>query len=162
MQKWRTYAIALCLLGAIAALSFWVRSRSRMDMAEIFTNTNHPVGILTTRSGFCFYRCLVPAAWKNGPTYYLKTFVMRTDNSWHSPKVTVLGLGWNPEDPLFVVLPYWLVAFCLTLPGLWRLRALYRMRSRIRAGQCLRCGYDMRASGSRCPECGWDSLHVSD
>jgi hypothetical protein len=39
------------------------------------------------------------------------------------------------------------------LPTLWLLRRR-RVRRRIRRGLCPACGYDVRASPGRCPECG--------
>lgn len=54
----------------------------------------------------------------------------------------------------FVVFPYWwLVAATTLLPLLWIVR---RTRRRVSAGTfaCMRCGYDLRATPDRCPECG--------
>ena len=39
----------------------------------------------------------------------------------------------------------------------WRVAATRRSRERHRwfyVGRCLGCGYDLRGSGNRCPECG--------
>lgn len=41
----------------------------------------------------------------------------------------------------------------IILPAIWLYRSL-RLRARIAMGQCVSCGYDLRASVERCPECG--------
>ena len=51
-------------------------------------------------------------------------------------------------------LPHWSAALALAaLPSAWTLRLL-RQRRRATAGLCRACGYDLRASPGRCPECG--------
>jgi hypothetical protein len=53
---------------------------------------------------------------------------------------------------LFV--PWWLTQLCTTAAaGLW-IRHVYRKRMQQKAGQCPGCGYDLRATPDRCPECG--------
>jgi hypothetical protein len=47
----------------------------------------------------------------------------------------------------------YLVVLFLALPTL-RLRALVRRRRRGHHGRCIACGYDLRATPGRCPECG--------
>lgn len=54
-------------------------------------------------------------------------------------------------------LPYWALAVATSLiPMLWLIlyaRRCARARRRS-AGICLSCGYDLRATPGRCPECG--------
>jgi hypothetical protein len=53
-----------------------------------------------------------------------------------------------------IVLPYWAVALAAAgLPAV-SLRHILRGRRRRRLGRCWHCGYDLRASPDRCPECG--------
>ena len=53
--------------------------------------------------------------------------------------------------------PYWFplhLFACGGLPLLIRLQAKLQRSRRLRANQCVACGYDLRGSSGRCPECG--------
>ncbi len=61
--------------------------------------------------------------------------------------------GWR-SSYRYVSLPLWLVAAAtLVLPFAWVRRAL-RTKHRRNNGLCPSCGYDLRGSSERCPECG--------
>ncbi len=70
-----------------------------------------------------------------------------------------LGFGANHArraegDEYSLVVPYYAITLALLVPPLiWLVR--YRRRARVAAGlRCHTCGYDMRATPERCPECG--------
>ena len=60
---------------------------------------------------------------------------------------------WTP--PFWVLgVPHWFVALLtMVVPLVWLWRRTRATRRR-RANQCASCGYDLRASAGRCPECG--------
>ena len=71
-----------------------------------------------------------------------------------------LGFGFaegrTPSIPQIrmVAIPFWfIVVVAGTVPGAW-VAGQARRRKRAREHCCLKCGYDLRASGERCPECG--------
>jgi hypothetical protein len=73
----------------------------------------------------------------------------------------VVGSGGFSFDVTTAVVPYcWVLLAGAALPGVRLLRALRGRtccKRRRFSGLCLSCGYDLRATPDRCPECGADA-----
>jgi len=71
----------------------------------------------------------------------------------------VLNDSLGPEHPLGVarlalrLVPFVATAACFAIAATGALRAR-RVASRLRGGLCPACGYDLRGTTGRCPECG--------
>ena len=70
----------------------------------------------------------------------------------HAPSVNITGKG---EGLLEVTIPHWAVILPLLFIGIIPFFKIWRRRKRrATVGYCAQCGYDLRASKDRCPECG--------
>jgi hypothetical protein len=165
-------AISLVLCAATAAL--WVRSYIVSDTLKWQSRPNtssavNSVSVTSDRGGVVAWRTWENVAesqdgfsWtRREPWGYLKYF----DGTFRRVgRGQLLGFAYfkNARADSFlytssssaVFVPYWPLFVLTGLGPLLWLRARVRLRARRRRRQCLSCGYDLRASPDRCPECG--------
>jgi hypothetical protein len=73
---------------------------------------------------------------------------------WQGINVNHLVARAGDDTTLIAMSFVWLALFFLLPPALWAVTAVGRARSRWHPGICPTCGYDLRATPARCPECG--------
>jgi len=152
---------SLLLCATLAAL--WVRSANQMD-GVIWAD---PSGAgrwshcLHTRHGAIHYLYTGPPQ-STVPGFRVlrgpqsPKFVAMVDR----PKWRALGFaGGGAGTFWFVSVPFWfLLTVAAVTPGLWLLRRVRRKRG----VRCANCGYDLRATPERCPECGTVAAEAGD
>jgi hypothetical protein len=160
-------ALSLLLLAAVCAL--WVRGRRGIaDVIHYDTRGRHaqvgsaggglalivvsaPFG-KPTAAGF-EYRCE-----RSNPFLLFRLLASQDYPNYADSVLFRMGFGpfrAHPGPTAFV--PCWSAALPLAVLPLWRSSravATRRHRDRTRRGLCRRCGYDLRATPERCPECG--------
>jgi hypothetical protein len=91
--------------------------------------------------------------WARGEVLLIDNFLPADGVSPGDEPAAVQHESWVALMTVLVV-PHWaLVAASSPLPLAWVVRR-WRTRARRRQGHCRGCGYDLRASPDRCPECG--------
>ena len=105
----------------------------------------------------CILRLVLCLGVKEVGTYLSHTWTFHeTLYGYQVPHWVAAG---GKREPSFPSLPLELLGYSI-VPGLWIAgRAVNRSRSRLaarrgRLGFCAKCGYDLRSSVDRCPECG--------
>jgi hypothetical protein len=87
---------------------------------------------------------------------------------WVWPAVNRFGFGSAHHEGIYGgqievggdwTVPAWLPALLFATPPVLWFRFRRRMHNRRASGQCGTCGYDLRASPQRCPECGEEVTH---
>jgi hypothetical protein len=143
-------AAALSLGLCMAVVALWVRSYFRTDAAWM-ARDGHVFG---TDSG----TGRVLLMWAEAPPELRvsRWRVRRHDVAvWQQVKhLFVFRAADSGGNTWTLQIPHWSVAVAAAvLPWMWVRRRRAEIR-KLRSGLCRRCGYDLRATPGRCPECG--------
>lgn len=174
----------LSFMAFVGVVSLWVRSHWRSDYIHEVertaldrnrSNLNY-LAIMSSAGGFAVFKqvessnthgidVMLPwpphgAARTSGAAEKYPWLPQSPSSLW-----TRLGFDYRREidanefltrDNWAVVVPYWFpAALAAVLPGWWLLSLGGRRRAAWgRRGLCAACGYDLRGSPERCPECG--------
>jgi hypothetical protein len=171
-----TLAAAASLVLCVAMMALWVRSYWRVDDVRFFhTSRSRVIGrqeIFESAGGIVFLShdavtSRVPREDRKprfavGSGKTPKVFSPFGDYDWHFS-----GFGYYRGTDSFpesanpftwvrntVAFPHWFLALLFAILPAVHFRAAMRSRSLHRAGLCPDCGYDLRGTPDRCPECG--------
>jgi hypothetical protein len=151
-RRLSSFFFALSLMVCLAVCLLWVRSHrwterlgvDRDDGAYFFVGSNHGVLVAAWSPAIAVGGSIRPAYRWN---YH------RQSEPWRELYSLRFGFGFSADErSLFV--PHGAIAIMsgAAAAGAWAIRR--RRQRRDRSGLCHQCGYDLRATPERCPECG--------
>lgn len=152
-------AVVVSLLLCVGVLVLWARSHRqligvRLQVGTTSLDVGLPAGQLVIAWGDRRPGPGVEALTSPEPVHMGRDFRAQTNVTEFR---SFLGFGWyrlSTDNTVGLLLPCWfLVALLAAMPAAW-VRGRVKMRTARQRGLCGSCGYDLRASPGRCPECG--------
>jgi hypothetical protein len=158
----------LSLVLCLATVALWVRSYWQGQALARLAQRSGSSRLVTMRSVTgelsLFYQQFPGAIQDSGWSYQVNSLDKVTTyahlvREYRMQCAMFLGFGYScyynsSIDVYAIWFPHWFLALILAVLPALRLRNIRRTRRRNRVGLCQRCGYDLRASPDRCPECG--------
>ena len=148
MHRWLfTICAALSLVLCVATVTIWVRSTW---VATVWSHDdNHTWLLVLSGRGRIGIAWVLSPSWATPPGGWYECPADRV----YVPEWKSLGFGTSHGNPP-VFIPYWSICLLTVIPPYGWFRMYRQNRLGRRKGLCPRCGYDLRASKERCPECG--------
>jgi hypothetical protein len=173
-RRLRPFLALLSLLLCAATCVLWVRSHLIRDIVgfgraggncHVAQSILGRVHVLSTLGGGCeggvthsADRLAKNASWQGGMSSYPRTIRWRFGCAYETYPVYHMGISATSAsfttNPRLIVVPYaYPAALFAFVPAVHAVRRRRASRRRT-TGLCRTCGYDLRASPERCPECG--------
>jgi hypothetical protein len=165
----------LSLFICVGLLALWPRSYHTSDKLRFIRSPSSSTAYFwqTARGQLLFTRYFEEGQWKDSKHFgfrYSSDPATRVISLWnpdrerHEQVWRFLGAGgsvhlWPEESArsVHMIIPLWMLALVAGAYWPWYaigLAARIRRSRRRRQARCEQCGYDLRASAGRCPECG--------
>jgi hypothetical protein len=174
--RWLRIAFVISCVLCIGSVAMWARSPFRGDQVRWF-GSNHALLLRSVGGMMVINWARAPglALWRSSSRRFILESRPRDDfNAKFSAGDPWTRLGfWLQRDNVgwgnlagkstWIAIPHWFLSLLTASIAAWSGRKLRRNRAAVRwraQGRCERCGYDIRATPDRCPECG-QSVSVS-
>jgi hypothetical protein len=151
MKRRRLVAAVCCALMFALVIAAWVRSKWASEYVGLIPGSK-----------------LIAVGWTDGHAWFFVNPDATRNKVWnsndpmpwsnimadHSKNDHHYALGgfvasFNKSGLILIAVPFWFVASIAAVTFAWLVHA-----RRPKQGCCPRCGYDLRATPDRCPECG--------
>ena len=157
-RAWLSEINIACLVFAVALAAGYVRSHWRSDAFSWLTTHGvwqlqlHRGGVFITFAEFPRSRGINLKPWITEHSDVAYVWAESNVGGWS--RQLVMGCGFVPGNGYSAVrVPMWMIFITLMLYPIWWYQHPQRRR-REQFGICFGCGYDLRGSRERCPECG--------
>jgi hypothetical protein len=145
----------LSLLLCVAIAGLWVRSYWVADgVTLVFSSPT--VAMWSQRGRVIIYETSTkqnnPVRYTNTPASISLGFDSEDEYSLYFWRLGGFSASASYRDS-FLAVPYWFLTVLFAAPLIVPLRRISQRRKG-NLGLCLSCGYDLRATPDRCPECG--------
>jgi hypothetical protein len=174
-----TLAAVASLVLCVATVALWVRSYCRADVIGYQSHGERRLGVVRIRVSWihsnvgelAFVAETIAMASGSAPTDSRWEYVTRAagregtlaastrdfvgvSSDWFGGFGFARASGRADPPVRGLCLPHWFVALIFAVLPVVRLRSSLRSRTLRRDARCPACGYDLRATPERCPECG--------
>src|SRR4051812_22642149 len=151
LRRMFTLAAMVSLLICVATAALWVRSYFRKDYVHLFGTRG---GVTSVQGQIWIWYDPAFVSYNDQPRNFYHYSADPIPIHLSGPSAFGFAVRARLSDNVtqLVAFPHWsLVLISAIAPVVW-----FRTRpSRVRPGMCARCGYDLRATPTRCPECGF-------
>ena len=168
--RFRRFPFLRLLLATLLA-ALWFRSHSHSDIFTLFLHRGTTHGFVSDRGRLTFFFTNISLGPRRAYTYDLwrmtndefadaRTLIFETRPFPAKLVGTLLGasgpsaFGVDGAKYRFIAVPFWMMAMVIGVPLAMGLGTFWQRRKWGAGGLCADCGYDLRASTFRCPECG--------
>ena len=146
-RKLLTFFSVMSLLLFVAVCGLWVRSYWRNDL--VVRRLSFFIYVIGSSHG------VLVAGWaRNVATDHGWEYHAGTVDNWNRSYGLRIGFGVSPGQDSLIFVPHALVVIVSGVTASVAGLQSRRLRRRKRSDVCSVCGYDLRATPDRCPECG--------
>jgi hypothetical protein len=145
---------AVLLLLCVAVCVLWVRSYRYTDSLAWPWSARRHAQLHSARGGFAYMDMAssTPRQWFSG---FKSMYIKPKDRDRPMAGTGFAGFRtYHGSQVRFWMVPYWFIVGATAVWPILRLLQARRAQRRSFSGLCPQCGYDLRATPDRCPECG--------